>query len=120
MVMRVLVTGGGGFVGSHLIDALVAQDHQVVVADCFLTGRYVNLEHLEHHPNLQIVYQDMSKPLEHQAFSASFDRVYNLASPASPRGYGRYSRETHLVNSVGVGDHCHPGRSRLRLVARPP
>ena len=113
--MRILVTGGGGFVGSHLADALVAQDHLVVIADSFLTGRYVNLGHLEDHPSVQIVYQDMTQPLTHAVFAESFDRVYNLASPASPRGYGRYVRETHLVNSVGT---LHALELALRSGAR--
>lgn len=100
--MRVLVTGGAGFIGSHLIDQLLLSGSTVVVADNFLTGRYANLTHVEHHPQLQIVHQDMTKPLTHRAFSERFDRIFNLASPASPRGYGRYPMETHLVNSQGT------------------
>ena len=100
--MRILVTGGAGFIGSHLVDRLLGQEHVVVIADNFLTGRYRNLVHVEHHPQLQIVHQDLSKPLANPAFNDRFDRVYNLASPASPRGYGRYPIETQMVNSVGA------------------
>jgi nucleoside-diphosphate-sugar epimerase len=102
--MRVLVTGGAGFIGSHLVDRLLEQDHEVVVADSFLTGRYVNLAHVENHPRLRMVHQDIVKPLEGEAFDrrTPYDRIYNLASPASPRGYGRYPIETQLVNSQGT------------------
>jgi nucleoside-diphosphate-sugar epimerase len=74
----------------------------VVVADSFLTGRYVNLTHVQDHPNLSVIYQDMSRPIPPGPLLAPFDRIYNLASPASPRGYGRYSLETQLVNAFGV------------------
>ena len=100
--MKALVTGGAGFIGSHLTDRLLEQGHQVVVADNFLTGRYVNLVAAESHPNLRIVHQDMIEPLDDDAFAQRFDRVYNLACPASPRGYGRYPIETQLVNSRGT------------------
>ncbi len=100
--MRILVTGGAGFVGSHLVDRLLDAGHSVVVADNCLTGNPINLAHREGHPGLMVVRQDMTQPLEHEAFQQPFDRVYNLASPASPRGYGRYPIETHMVNSVGT------------------
>jgi UDP-glucuronate decarboxylase len=100
--LRILITGGAGFIGSHLVDQLLDQDHDVVVADNFLTGRYVNLAHVEDHPRLEIVYQDTTQPFAHAAFARPFDRIFNLASPASPRGYARYPIETHLVNAVGT------------------
>ncbi len=100
--MRILVTGGAGFIGSHLVDRLLEQGHTVVVADNFLTGRYANLGHVEGHPRLQIVHQDLAKPLADPAFAERFDRIYNLASPASPRGYRRYPVETQLVNAFGT------------------
>lgn len=99
--MRILVTGGAGFIGSHLVEALLNQQHAVVVADNFLTGRYINLAHLEKHPDLTIVHQDMTDERIDPMLEEAFDRVYNLASPASPRGYGRYPLETLLVNSMG-------------------
>jgi nucleoside-diphosphate-sugar epimerase len=102
MSKRVLVTGGAGFIGSHLVDYLLERGDEVVVADNFLTGRYVNLTHVERHDRLRIVYQNMIDRSEHEALRGPFDRVYNLASPASPRGYGRYPIETQHVNSFGI------------------
>jgi UDP-glucuronate decarboxylase len=100
--MQVLITGGAGFIGSHLVDRMLDLGHHVVVADSFLTGRFINLVHAEDHPNLRLVHQDLTEPLAEEAFGGPFDRVYNLASPASPRGYGRYPIETQLVNAVGT------------------
>ena len=100
--MRILVTGGAGFIGSHLVDSLLGQEHEVVMADNFLTGRYVNATHVETHPRLRIVHLDMVAAGAPDALSGPFDRIYNLASPASPRGYGRYPIQTQLVNSIGT------------------
>lgn len=100
--MRILVTGGAGFLGSHLVDRLLEQGDEVVVVDNFLTGRYVNLQHLEEHPRMRLVSHDLSKPLSDDVFAGPFQQIYNLASPASPRGYARYPIETQLVNSIGV------------------
>ena len=61
--MRVLVTGGAGFLGSHLCDAVLAEGHSVVCADNLLTGRTENLAHLEHEPRFEFLQQDTSQPL---------------------------------------------------------
>lgn len=97
--LRVLVSGGAGFIGSHLCDSLIADGHEVVCVDNFITGRRKNIEHLLDHPAFQLIEHDIVDPLDE---SIQVDRVFHLASPASPVGYMRYPIETHLVNSVGT------------------
>ena len=100
--MHILITGGAGFIGSHLVDAMLAEGHHVTVADNFLTGRYANIAHAGEHPRFAIHEQEMAEPSATDALPGPFDRVYNLACPASPRGYGKYPIETLLVSSEGT------------------
>lgn len=97
--MRVLVAGGAGFIGSHLCDSLVADGHEVVVVDNFVTGRAVNIEHLMADPRFALVTHDVIEPLPDLG---PLDQVFHLASPASPEGYMEHPIETHLVNSLGT------------------
>lgn len=94
--MRVLVAGGAGFVGSHLVEALLARGDELVVVDNFVTGRSANLEHLRS-PQLVVVEGDAET-----AADGTFDRVYHLASPASPEAYGRHQVATLMANSAGT------------------
>jgi nucleoside-diphosphate-sugar epimerase len=100
--MRILVTGGAGFIGSHLVERLLERGDEVVAADSLLTGSADNLAHVEGDPLLCVVRADVSAPLTAPAFAGPFDRVYHLASPASPVGYRRYPIETLLANSTGT------------------
>ena len=106
--MRVLVSGGAGFIGSHLCDSLIADGQDVVCVDNFITGRRKNIEHLLDNPSFTLVEHDIVNELDD---SIRVDRVFHLASPASPVGYMRYPIETHLVNSVGT-------HNMLRLAQR--
>jgi UDP-glucuronate decarboxylase len=100
--MQILVTGGSGFIGSHLVERLLGQGHIVTVADNFVTGHQHNLDHAIGHPHLRIISQDLSYPLHESITEQRYDRIYNLASPASPRGYAKFPIETLLVNSHGT------------------
>lgn len=91
------MAGGAGFIGSHLCDALVDAGHTVIAVDNLVTGRAVNIEHLQGHARFTFIEHDVTVPLEIQA-----DQIYHLASPASPVGYMSHPIETHLVNSVGT------------------
>jgi nucleoside-diphosphate-sugar epimerase len=100
--MQVLVAGGSGFIGSHLVDRLLAAGHDVTVADNLLTGQPANLAHQRGNPALTVIQQDIAAPLAPSLRDVGFDRVYHLASPASPRGYAKFPIETLLVNSQGT------------------
>jgi UDP-glucuronate decarboxylase len=80
--LRILVTGGAGFVGSHLCDRLIADGHEVLCADNFFTGRKKNVEHLFGHPRFELLRHDITFPL-----FVEVDQIYNLACPASPIHY---------------------------------
>ncbi len=96
--MRVLVTGGAGFLGSHLCDALLAQGHTVVCADNLLTGRMANLEHLLDEARFEFVEQDVCQPFD----VGKVDYVFHFASPASPVDYLRHGIETLQAGSAGT------------------
>jgi dTDP-glucose 4,6-dehydratase len=96
--MRVLVTGGAGFLGSHLCDALLARGESVVCADNLLTGRTQNLAHLQHEPRFEFRQQDVSRAFDF----GKVDYIFHLASPASPVDYLEHPLETLQVGSVGT------------------
>ncbi|MEM8866901.1 MAG: GDP-mannose 4,6-dehydratase, partial [Verrucomicrobiota bacterium] len=77
--MRILITGGAGFLGSHLCDRLIEQGHDVVCMDNYFTGRKRNIKHLLNNPNFELMRHDVTDP-----FKLEVDQIYNLACPASP------------------------------------
>ena len=79
---RILVTGGAGFLGSHLIDRLLEQGHEVLCADNLFTGTKRNVDHLHNHPRFEFLRHDVCFPL-----FVEVDEIYNLACPASPVHY---------------------------------
>src|SRR5215212_6859538 len=100
--MQYLITGGSGFIGSHVVDRLLDRGDDVVVVDNYRTGRRVNLEHRRGDRGLTVFEHDVVESLDDDQFHGRFDRVLHLASPASPVGYARYSIDTLLTNSIGT------------------
>ncbi|GAA3229893.1 UDP-glucuronic acid decarboxylase family protein [Dactylosporangium siamense] len=100
---RVLLTGGAGFVGSHLADALIARGAQVVVVDNFVTGSKDNVAHLVDHPRFTLVEADVSEPLPTvEALAARFDAILHFASPASPTDFELLPVEILRVGSLAT------------------
>jgi dTDP-glucose 4,6-dehydratase len=98
--MRILVSGAAGFLGSHLSDLLLGQGHEVVGADNFITGKPQNIEHLRgKNPRFQFIEWDVIQPLK---IDGKIDRIYHMASPASPIGYAKHQVATLKVNSQGT------------------
>lgn len=95
----VLVAGAAGFIGSHLVDRLLADGHRVIGVDNFITGRRENLAHLAGDPRFHLIERDIATPLR---IKARLDWVVHLASPASPPKYLRWPLETLLTNSSGT------------------
>lgn len=98
--MRVLVAGGGGFIGSNLVERLLDDGNDVTIVDNFSTGRRVNLTAVEGQPRLRVEECDIVDGLP--GGIGPVDRVYHLASPASPPGYKQFPIETLRVNSEGT------------------
>ena len=97
--MRVLVTGGAGFIGSHLCERLLYDGHEVICIDNLLTGRLCNIKPMLDLPRFTFIEHDI---IEELPPLARVQWVFHLASPASPVGYQRYPIETLRVNSEGT------------------
>src|SRR5438309_991269 len=95
---RALVTGGAGFLGSHLCDALLGEGYSVVAADNLLTGSFANIEHLRNDARFEFVEKDVCQPSEW----GKLDYVFHFASPASPVDYAVHGIETLRVGSYGT------------------
>lgn len=95
--MRVLITGGAGFIGSHLCDAMLAEGHSVLCLDNLLTGSLRNLEHLATDPGFEFIRHDVNRPFDF----GPVDYILHFASPASPIDYMKYGIETLQAGAVG-------------------
>ena len=95
--MRILVTGGAGFIGSHLIDRLMEADHEVICLDNFYTGRKQNVLKWLNHPKFEIIRHDVTEPIRLEV-----DQIYHLACPASPIHYQYNPVKTIKTNVMGT------------------
>jgi len=93
----VLVTGGAGFLGSHLCDRLIQEGHEVICVDNLFTGSKENIRHLMNHPNFEFIRHDITEP-----FTIEVDQIYNLACPASPPNYQYNPIKTAKTNVLGA------------------
>ncbi len=97
-----LVAGGGGFIGSHLADLLLARGDTVTIVDNFVTGRRSNIAHLAGHPDVTVVEHDITAPFPTAITDGTYDTVLDLASPASPDDFLVMPLEILAVGSTGT------------------
>jgi UDP-glucuronate decarboxylase len=95
--MRILVTGGAGFLGSHLCDRLINEGHELLCLDNFFTGRRQNIAHLLQNPKFELIRHDVIDP-----FKVEVDQIYNLACPASPPHYQYNPIKTTKTSVMGA------------------
>ena len=94
--MRVLITGGAGFIGSHLSEKLLSQNNEVIILDNFYTGQKSNLLRISSNPNFEVLRQDVTEPI-----SVEVDAIYHLACPASPVHYQKFPVQTIKTSVLG-------------------
>ncbi|NPA91916.1 MAG: SDR family oxidoreductase [Chloroflexi bacterium] len=97
--MRILVTGGAGFLGSHLCDRLLAEGHTVIAMDNLITGTTDNIAHLAGHPRFKFIFHDVT---EYIYIEGDLDAVFHFASPASPVDFPAFPIQIGKVNAVGT------------------
>lgn len=94
---RVLITGGAGFLGSHLVDRVLQAGDEVLCVDNFFTGAKANITHLQRHPRFEFIRHDICFPL-----FVEVDAIYNLACPASPVHYQHDPVQTTKASMMGA------------------
>lgn len=97
--MRTMITGGAGFVGSHLCERFLAEGHTVVAVDNLITGNLQNIAHLRSEPRFSFIHHDISRHLE---IDGPLDNILHFASPASPVDYLNFPIQTLKVGSLGT------------------
>lgn len=97
MKKRILITGGAGFLGSHLCERLLAEENEVICADNLFTGRKQNIAHLMNNPNFEFIRHDITDPIH-----VEVDQIYNLACPASPPHYQHNAIKTIKTSVMGA------------------
>jgi UDP-glucuronate decarboxylase len=97
--MKILVTGGAGFIGSHLIDQLMKGKHEIICLDNFYTGTKRNIRHWLDHPNFELIRHDITEPIRIEV-----DQIYHLACPASPIHYQYNPIKTTKVSFLGTSN----------------
>jgi len=95
--MRILITGGAGFIGSHLCERLLGEGNEVLCLDNFFTGRRVNIMHLLENPRFELIRHDVTEPI-----LLEVDQIYNLACPASPVHYQYNPVKTVKTSVMGA------------------
>jgi dTDP-glucose 4,6-dehydratase len=110
--VRTVITGGAGFIGSHLCERFLAKGHEVVCVDNLITGELANIDHLRGDPRFRFLYHNISDPL---LLDGRVDHVLHFASPASPVDYLRHPIPTLKVGSLGT--HNTLGLAKLKHAA---
>jgi UDP-glucuronate decarboxylase len=111
-LMRILVTGGAGFIGSHLIDRLMEQGHEVICLDNFYTGAKRNILHWIDHPRFELIRHDVVDPIKMEV-----EQIYHLACPASPVHYQSNPIKTLKTNFIGTMNMLGRGKAGWCQVA---
>jgi UDP-glucuronate decarboxylase len=109
--MRVIVAGGAGFLGSHLVDVLLSQKNKVIVVDNLYTGSKANIQEHFSNPLFEFINHDITEP-----FNIEADQIYNLACPASPVQYQRHpvqTIKTSVLGSINILDLAHRTNARV-------
>ncbi len=109
--MRIIVTGGAGFIGSHLCKVLLGQGHEVVCVDNLYTGSKKNIQPLLKNPKFQFIQHDITEPLDDSA-----DQIYNLACPASPVHYQKdpvYTFKTSVIGTYNMLELAHACKAKI-------
>ena len=107
--MRILITGGAGFIGSHLCDRFLSEGHEVIALDNFITGSPRNIAHLTDHGRFHFLQQDANQPID---IAGALDAVLHFASPASPKSYLEFPLDTMKAGSFATYSSLELARAK--------